>query len=74
MIDVARERLCRLIEALQDIPGQPHLSTVIRWSRQGVGGVKLETLLIGGRRFTSREAVTRFIERRNRRASVPEGR
>lgn len=71
MIDITKERVRRLIEAVQVIPGQPHLSTVIRWSRKGVQGVKLETVLVGGRRFTSLEAIDRFIRRRNQMSSGP---
>ena len=32
-----------------------------RWMRQGVGGHRLETASIGQRRFTSKEAVQRFL-------------
>jgi len=37
--------------------------TIWRWWRKGIREVKLETYLLGGRRQTSRAAVTRFIER-----------
>ena len=33
-----------------------------RWRLRGIRGVKLETIKIGGRRFTSAEALARFIE------------
>jgi hypothetical protein len=36
MIDIANEHLCRLIEAPYEIPSKPHISTVVRWTRQGV--------------------------------------
>lgn len=65
MIDISRERLLRLSEVPAEVPGQPHPSTVVRWWRVGVRGVKLETILIGGRRFTSVEAIERFIGARN---------
>jgi len=65
MIDIVNEHLCRLIEAPYEIPSKPHLSTVVRWTRQGVKGVRLETVVFGGRRFTSREAIQRFIQARN---------
>jgi hypothetical protein len=65
MIDVTKEQLRRLQEASGMIPGCPHISTLIRWFQQGIKGVKLETVLVGGRRFTSLEAIHRFIERRN---------
>ena len=41
--------------------------TVWRWANTGVGSprIKLETVRIGGRRFTSQEAFRRFVEKRN---------
>ena len=40
-----------------------HISTVYRWALRGVRGVVLETIMIGGRRCTSVEAMSRFFER-----------
>ena len=37
-------------------------STVHRWRLRGARGNKLETVLIGGRRYTSVEAILRFFE------------
>lgn len=39
-----------------------HPSTVHRWIKRGVRGIQLETIRIGGRRYTSVEAIHRFIE------------
>lgn len=39
----------------------PHEETVRRWAASGVRGVVLESFTMGSRRFTSREAVARFI-------------
>ena len=63
MIDVASERMIPLSDAPRISPGRPHVSTVIRWSQRGVRGVKLETILCGGKRYTSHEALQRFFER-----------
>jgi Protein of unknown function (DUF1580) len=63
MIDFTIERLIEIKEAPSFIPGKPHLASVYRWFGKGVRGVKLETALVGGRRFTSREAVQRFVDR-----------
>ncbi|MBX3437201.1 MAG: DUF1580 domain-containing protein [Planctomycetaceae bacterium] len=41
----------------------PNISTLHRWRLHGVRGHKLETVLVGGRRFTSDEALERFIAR-----------
>ena len=38
------------------------LSTVHRWIREGCRGVKLESAMRGGRRFTTKEAFTRFVQ------------
>ena len=48
-------------QACQIIPGRPVSTTVRRWSTTGIRGVRLQTALIGGRRYTSREAIRRFI-------------
>ncbi len=38
-----------------------HVSTVERWVNHGVRGRKLSSLLIGGRRFVTEEAISKFI-------------
>lgn len=48
----------------------PHIAQLHRWRLNGLlsrGGVrvKLESVMVGGRRYTSTEAVRRFIERLN---------
>jgi len=60
MVDLSTEHLLSLPEAASRLPGRPHISTLHRWRQRGVRGVKLETLLLGGRRYTSREALKRF--------------
>jgi hypothetical protein len=44
-------------------PSPPHLSTVLRWVFRGVGQprVKLATVKVGGRRFTTAAAIADFI-------------
>jgi hypothetical protein len=39
-----------------------NVSTLWRWSTTGVRGVKLETVMAGGSRATSLEAIERFFE------------
>lgn len=41
----------------------PHV--VQRWMRKGISGICLETFCIGRHRFTSKQAVRRFIARQN---------
>jgi hypothetical protein len=60
MCDILSERLLTLPETARLLPGHVHVSTIHRWRLRGAKGIKLETVLIGGRRYTSREAVARF--------------
>ena len=65
-IDLDSEDIITLGEACRLVP--PHgiaPSTMARWIQRGVRGVVLETVLIGGRRLTSREAIARFFEAQN---------
>ena len=43
---------------------RPDKTTLYRWCLRGVGGVKLESIRLGDRILTSRQALTRFIEAR----------
>src|SRR4051794_11991685 len=83
MINIHTEQLRSLAEAARELPRQGnsrgvHVSTLCRWWRHGVqcgvqGRVKLETVVIGGRRYTSVEAIQRFVERLNaaKKGSAP---
>ena len=66
-IDTALETLLTFADARTAFPGDRRLSlaTMHRWRERGVRGVRLETLLIGGHRYTSREAIDRFITAQN---------
>ncbi len=50
-------------EAAKILPGNPSISTLWRWYRYGVKGVKLRTLVIGGRRYTTPEFLSEFSAR-----------
>ena len=65
MIDLSTETLIPWQQVAKFVPGQPHLSTLHRWRLKGVRGRRLETLSVGGRRFTSLQAITRFIDAGN---------
>ena len=60
MIEIQTESLLSISDAAKSRPSRPHVSTLWRWINRGVRGVQLETCLIGGRRFTSVEALERF--------------
>ena len=66
MIDPSTEFLIHFQQAGRAVPSNPSLCALHRWRLSGVRGVKLETLLIGGKRFTSTEAIARFIAAQNR--------
>ncbi len=65
MIDLSRETVVTLKEARDAVPGKRgrrvSSSTLHRWHRNGVKGVRLETALVAGVRYTSIEAIDRFI-------------
>ncbi len=57
-------------KAIQAVTGnRPHPSTCWRWSTRGIGGVRLKTWVVGGRRMTTTEAVETFIGTRTELAT-----
>lgn len=54
------EELCSMAEVAQEL--KVHVASVHRWRVRGVRGAKLETVRIGGKILTSRQAVTRFLQ------------
>lgn len=77
MIDIRLERLLTLAQAAKLIPGRQGkalaVSTIHRWALDGVCGVQLETVLVGGRKMTSVEALQRFVEARTELAASRPG-
>lgn len=66
-IDTEKEILVTLPAATMCVPGKSTVSiaTIQRWRKRGVRGVTLETILIGGSRYTSLQAIQRFIDALN---------
>ena len=64
MLDLAGETIVSLNAARDEIPGGRRVSssTLQRWQRQGLRGIRLETAIVAGTRYTSIEAIGRFIE------------
>jgi hypothetical protein len=62
-IDLAVEQPLSFNQAAKFLPDgrRPNHSTWWRWSRRGVKGVRLETVVFGAKRFTTAEAVLRFV-------------
>jgi hypothetical protein len=63
-IDLGRESLLTLNQAGKLLPdgARPSSCTWWRWATRGVKGVVLETIQIGNRKFTTREALQRFAD------------
>lgn len=63
-IDVSQDNLLSLSQAARylKLGGRSFApSTIWRWYRKGVAGVRLETICIGRARYTSAEALQRFF-------------
>ena len=62
MIDPFKETMLPLAKAARKVPGREvSTQTVYRWHSVGIDGIKLETIVIGGRMQTSQEALTTFF-------------
>ena len=78
MIDIETETLVPLGDVPNIVPRGPHgkpihVSVAYRWSQKGLHGVRLETVQYGGRRMTSREAISRFVKRLSEKAGLAGG-
>lgn len=65
MIDVTRESPIPLSVAARGVPNRAggrgiSVPTVWRWAQRGIRGVRLETVMIGGVRMTTDDALQRF--------------
>jgi len=64
------KKLLPLLKAVESATGvRPHLSTVIRWVTKGTRGVRLEAVMLGGRRMTTVENVERFVDASSQNAN-----
>lgn len=63
------EQLLTVREAARLFPGRRgnpiNISTIWRWMLDHRRGVQLESIIVGGVRYTSRSAIQRYIERLN---------
>ncbi len=64
-IDATQEELLSLAQAAKVMPPvngkRPAVSTLWRWCRKGLGGVRLDYVRVGRNIATSREAMSRFF-------------
>jgi hypothetical protein len=56
-----REELLSLAQAAERLPNHPHISSVWRWCLRGIRGVRLKTILVGGRRYTTVAYLEEFV-------------
>ncbi len=68
-VDIHCENLVRLTQAAKHVPGHPHVATLWRWVQRSTN--PLECGKVGGRIFTSLEAIDRFISRCNSERETP---
>lgn len=61
MIDYQTEEIIPIRDVPKIVPQRPHISAIYRWLNRPED--PLESLMIGGRRFTSIEAIHSFIQR-----------
>lgn len=68
MINVDTEKLELLSESGPLWPGKrkPKKTTLYSYIGKGINGIKLESMIVCGRRMTSREAIRRFLAAQNR--------
>jgi hypothetical protein len=61
-LNIEREQLVPLAKARGLFPGSPSRSTLRRYAMSGYRGIKLDSANLPGGRFTSKEAVIRFLK------------
>lgn len=65
MIDPLNDELLTAAEAAKLCPRvggkKPHLTCIWRWAKEGVGGIRLEHVVISRTLFTTREALCQFF-------------
>jgi len=68
---VENETLVPINEVSNVLPTWKCPATVQRWIRVGVNGVKLATIKIGGRRYTTKTAIREFLHAQQKTAPEP---
>jgi hypothetical protein len=63
MIDPSRDALVSILEAAKPLPHRPSPACRWRWHAKGIRGIRLETVVVGGRRFTTAAARREFVEK-----------
>ena len=72
-IRIGRDEFLTLSEAAKRLPAKNsgrrlHVAALYRWASNGCRGVVLETIHVGGQRYTSMDALQRFLDEVTQRA------
>ncbi len=62
MPELAAAAIVAINDAGDHIPGRPSRATVWRWVMHGIRGHRLESMLIGGRRYIAVDAIDRWLQ------------
>jgi uncharacterized protein DUF1580 len=62
MASIQNETVIALEAVGKHLPHKISKRTAWRWAFSGLAGVQLESMVVGRRRYTSTEAIDRFIE------------
>lgn len=63
IINIETDQLIPIVQVPRHVPGNPpHVNSVWRWVNKGVRGRKLAVVHIGGRVYTSKEALREFFQ------------
>lgn len=60
-IDVSRDQLITIAQAARMLPKKPSPASIWRWHARGVHGIRLPTVVVGRRRFTTDQAFQQFV-------------
>jgi hypothetical protein len=71
MKKLTNQTLLTLKQASKETPSRPHVATMWRWVNRGCRGVRLESWMIGGLRYTSVEALEKFFAQMNSKPVEP---
>jgi hypothetical protein len=69
-IDPSVDPLIPLSKAAKSLPKPPSLACLWRWHAKGVRGVHLETVVVGGRRYTTAAAWREFVAKLTENAAA----
>lgn len=62
MIDTKHEELLTIPQAAKEVPPVGiSIACAWRWALHGTRGRRLDSVVIGGRRYTSKQAIERFL-------------